>query len=74
MEAVSQQQISDFAMGYHDIRYNFMICQFGIIEGRGWDISSEDSQESNSLAIGFFTDELSYIWQMPPCLHLSLMQ
>lgn len=53
---MKNQQDNDFTLSLNDIRYNFLIGDEGIFEGRGWDIQPE--VDLNSLSIGFLTDYL----------------
>lgn len=56
-------QENDLRQGFHDIAYNFVISEFGVIEGRGWDDEAESlidlegggSRFLNLAAIGFLS-------------------
>lgn len=45
----------DINSSYHDIRFNFLICQNFIIEGLGWDYQPY-AQVAQTLSVGFFTE------------------
>lgn len=48
-------QDEDFARGLFDIAYNFVVSEFGIIEGRGWDNAAEGLIDlQKEFGIGFF--------------------
>lgn len=55
-------QLRDFEIELNDIRYNFLIGDHGIFEGRGWDVKTEILPEAThdieTLTIGFFSDNL----------------
>lgn len=46
-------QRQHLAQGWHDIGYNFLVCQHGTIyEGRGWGVTGSHCPRSNTSAIG----------------------
>lgn len=49
-------QSEDMSVGYNDINYNFLISSYGIIEGRGWDVTPEPA--GSLLAIGFLSTKM----------------
>lgn len=42
--------------GYNDINYNFLISSYGVIEGRGWDVTPEPA--GSLLSIGFLSSKI----------------
>jgi hypothetical protein len=40
--------------GFQDINYNFIVGNFGVFEGRGWDVQSEGNE---ALVIAVFASE-----------------
>lgn len=57
---VKNQQEKDFAAGFNDLNFNFVISGHGIFEGRGWDVKHEAQLEAYAdyFVVGLLTDDL----------------
>jgi hypothetical protein len=42
-----------FAEGFSDINYNFVAGEFGVFEGRGWDVKPQKQIDDQSLDIAY---------------------
>lgn len=56
-DLVQLHQFNDIEGGKNDIRFNFVITNHGIFEGRGWDIQTEITGPNfEALSFGFITE------------------
>lgn len=53
----------DFLHEFNDVEFNFLVSDFGIFEGRGWNVRPESPQDVEAISIDFLNGDEAVLKQ-----------